>query len=133
MVGGNIGDRNREFSFTAAVDDIDPISFTLAHTEEFLLEDIPIGAKLTVRMETSDYVLRSSFGDSVEGESSLSIPSFPAEGGTILFQAKRETELNTGIHYSNRSVYLFILTTVFLYEFCIQLLRFKSTTISQDL
>ena len=133
MVGGNIGERNREFSFTAAVDDIDPISFTLAHTEEFLLEDIPIGAKLTVRMETSDYVLRSSFGDSVEGESSLSIPSFPAEGGTILFQAKRETELNTGIHYSNRSVYLFILTTVFLYEFCIQLLRFKSTTISQDL
>lgn len=133
MVGGNIGDRKREFSFTAAVDDKDPISFTLAHTEEFLLEDIPIGAKLTVRMETSDHVSRSSFGDSVEGESSLSVPSFPAEGGTILYQAKRETELNTGIHYGNRSVYLFILTTAFVYEFCIHIFRLKSITISLGL
>lgn len=113
MVGGNMGERSRSFPFQVSVNDGDAVSFTLAHSEDFVLEDIPVGAKLTIGMEAPDYVLTSSFGDSVEGESSLSILSMPEEGGTIVFQANREGVLNTGMRPGSRYAYTAVLVAVF--------------------
>ena len=113
MVGGNMGERDRSFSFHATVNNGDAVSFTLARSEDFVLEEIPVGAKLTVNMEAPDYMLTSSFGDSVEGERSLTILSMPEEGGTIVFRAIREGVLNTGIKPAGRDGYTAVLVAVF--------------------
>ena len=114
LVGGNMGLRDRSFPFTAAVNDGDPIFFTLMHTAEYILEDIPIGAKLTVSMEAPDYELTSSFGGSTEGESSLTLSSAPEGGGTILFQADRNVQLSTGVRSDSDASHMLVLMAVFL-------------------
>ena len=84
------------------------------HTAEYVLEDIPIGAKLTVGMEAPDYELTSSFGGSAEGEGSLTVLSVPEGGGTIIFQANRDVELSTGIRSDSSAACMFVLMAVFL-------------------
>ena len=113
-VGGNMREWDRAFPFTAAVDDGDPVSFTLMHAGEFELEDIPIGAKLRVAMLAPDYEVTSVFGDETEGESSLTLSSVPEEGGTIVFQAIRDWELRTGIRPGRRNVHSLMLTVILL-------------------
>ena len=113
-VGGNMREWDRAFPFTAAVDDGDPVSFTLMHAEEFELENIPIGAKLTVAMLAQDYEVTSVFGDVTEGESSLTLSSVPEEGGTILFQADRSVQLSTGVRSDSGASHMLVLMAVFL-------------------
>ena len=111
-VGGNMREWDRAFPFTAAMDDGYPVSFTLMHAGEFELEDIPIGAKLTVAMLAPDYEVTSVFGVETEGESSLTLSFVPEEGGTIVFQAIREWELRTGISPGRRNVHSLVLTVI---------------------
>jgi hypothetical protein len=113
-VGGNMREWDRAFPFTAAVDDGDPVSFTLMHAGEFELEGIPIGAKLTLSMLAPDYEVASVFGDDTEGESSLTIPSVPEGGGTILFQADRSVQLSTGVRSDSGASHMLVLMAVFL-------------------
>lgn len=113
-VGGNMREWDRAFPFTAAVDDGDPVSFTLMHAGEFELEDIPIGAKLTISMLAADYEVTSAFGDDTEGESCLTLSSVPEEGGTILFQADRSVQLSTGVSSDSGSSHMLVLMAVFL-------------------
>ena len=105
---------DRTFPFTAAVDDGEPISFTLMHAEEFELEDIPIGAKLRVMMLAADYDVTSAFGDDTEGESSLTLSSVPEGGGTIVFRADRSVQLSTGVSSDGGSSHMLVLMAVFL-------------------
>ena len=113
-VGGNMREWDRAFPFTAAVDDGDPVSFTLVHAGEFELEDIPIGAKLRVTMFAQDYEVTSAFGDVTEGESSLTLSSVPEGGGTILFQADRSVQLSTGVRSDSGASHMLVLMAVFL-------------------
>ena len=113
-VGGNMREWDRAFPFTAAVDDGDPVSFTLMHAGEFELEDIPIGAKLRVTMFAPDYEVTSVFGDVTEGESSLTLSSVPEGGGTILFQADRSVQLSTGVRSDSGASHMLVLMAVFL-------------------
>ena len=113
-VSGNMREWDRAFPFTAAVDDGDPVSFTLMHAEEFELEDIPIGAKLRVTMFAQDYEVTSAFGDVTEGESSLTLSSVPEGGGTILFQADRSVQLSTGVRSDSGASHMLVLMAVFL-------------------
>ncbi|MBR3238934.1 MAG: hypothetical protein IKF99_10910, partial [Oscillospiraceae bacterium] len=111
-VGGNMREWDRAFPFTAAVDDGDPVSFTLVHAGEFELEDIPIGAKLRVTMFAQDYEVTSAFGDVTEGESSLTLSSVPEGDGTIVFQAIRDWEIHTGISPGRENVPSLMLTGI---------------------
>lgn len=113
-VSGNMREWDRAFPFTAAVDDGDPVSFTLVHAGEFELEDIPIGAKLRVTMFAQDYEVTSAFGDVTEGESSLTLSSVPEGGGTILFQADRSAQLSTGVRSDSGASHMLVLMAVFL-------------------
>ena len=113
-VSGNMREWDLAFPFTAAVDDGDPVSFTLMHAGEFELEDIPIGAKLRVTMFAQDYEVTSAFGDVTEGESSLTLSSVPEGGGTILFQADRSVQLSTGVRSDSGASHMLVLMAVFL-------------------
>lgn len=113
-VSGNMREWDRAFPFTAAVDDGDPVSFTLMHAGEFELEDIPIGAKLRVTMFAQDYEVTSAFGDDTEGESCLTLPSVPEEGGTVVFRANRSAQLSTGVSSDSGSSHMLVLMAVFL-------------------
>ena len=113
-VSGNMREWDRAFSFTAAVDDGDPVSFTLMHAEEFELASIPIGAKLRLTMLAPDYEVTSAFGDDTEGESCLTLPSVPEEGGTVVFRADRSAQLSTGVSSDSGSSHMFVLMAVFL-------------------
>ena len=113
-VSGNMREWDRAFPFTAAVDDGDPVSFTLMHAEEFELEDIPIGAKLTLSILAPDYEVTSAFGDVTEGERSLTLSSVPEGGGTILFQADRSVQLSTGVRSDSGASHMLVLMAVFL-------------------
>lgn len=113
-VSGNMREWDRAFPFTAAVDDGDPVSFTLMHAGEFELEDIPIGAKLRVTMFAQDYEVTSAFGDDTEGESCLTLPSVPEEGGTVVFRADRSAQLSTGVSSDSGSSHMLVLMAVFL-------------------
>ena len=128
-VGGNMREWDRAFPFTAAVDDGDPVSFTLMHAEEFELADIPIGAKLTVTVLAPDYEVTSAFGDDTEGENSLTLSSVSEGGGTIVFQAIRDWELHTGISPGRRNVPSLMLTGILsglaLYPFISMQLQYR--------
>lgn len=113
-VSGNMREWDRAFSFTAAVDDGDPVSFTLMHAEEFELASIPIGAKLRLTMLAPDYEVTSAFGDDTEGESCLTLPSVPEEGGTVVFRADRSAQLSTGVSSDSGSSHMLVLMAVFL-------------------
>ena len=135
-VGGNMREWDRAFPFTAAVDDGDPVSFTLMHAGEFELEDIPIGAKLTVTMLAPDYEVTSAFGDVTEGESSLTLSSVPEGGGTLVFQAIRDWELRTGISPGRENVPFLMLTGILsglaMYPFiCVQIQHKRIPTITR--
>ena len=115
LVNGNMGERDREFPFIASVNDGNDISFSLKHGGEYVLSNIPVGARLTVRIEPSGHTITSSFSGGEEGETILTVPCVPRESGTVVFFAVREAELDTGITSDTGLPYIIFLIALFSY------------------
>jgi hypothetical protein len=115
QVGGNVGERNREFPITASVNDGDAIQFSLKHNGEYKLTDIPVGARLTVSIDPSGHTITSSFTGGEEEEPVLTVLGVPADGGTVVFSAVREAELDTGISSDTGPPCLIFLISLFSY------------------
>ena len=108
-----MSERDRYFPFQVSVGGEETRTFTLSHKGEFVLNDIPIGSELMVSMEAPDYNIRASFNEDEETEDTLTVSSVPADGGTIVFRAEREAQLETGIRTRN-SLCTTILIVIFL-------------------
>jgi hypothetical protein len=113
LVSGNVGERDRDFLFYASVNGGEEKTFSLSHQGECVLGEIPIGSELTVSMEAPGYQISASFDDGEETEDSLTVSSVPTAGGMIVFSAKCNAKLETGIHM-NSSGYMYVLMAVFL-------------------
>ena len=113
LIGGNVGERDREFPFFVSVDGVVTWTFSLSHKGDYVLNEIPIDSVLKVSMEAPGYQIRASFNNGVENDDYLTVWSVPADGGTVAFQADCDTELNTGIRTLGSS-YALALMAVFL-------------------
>ena len=112
MVTGNVGERNRDFLFSDSVDGAETHEFSLSHKGEYVLDEIPIGSELTVRMEAPGYQINASFQNGEIEKNSLTVSGVPPDGGTLIFYANCDAELKTGIH-TGSDAYAIVLTLSF--------------------
>ncbi len=104
-VTGNMGDRNKEFSFTVTFGDTKK-TISLAHGESEIIENIPLGATVTVTEDTTGYTTSYTIntGKEERGTSAEWIAEAPindVEGveisNTITFTNHKDAVPDTGV------------------------------------
>ena len=113
LVGGNVGERDRDFLFYASVNGGEAKTFSLSHQGEYVLNEIPIGSALTINMEAPNYHIKAVYNDGDKMENGLTVSGVPPDGGTVIFYAKCNAKLETGIQNHSRC-YVCVLMAVFL-------------------
>lgn len=113
QVTGNMGDRTKAFGFE--VTSTEPIGaptegeytlssdgttaiFSLANAENVTLQDVPIGATLTIKEEGADtYTVMATGAQKVEGENATFTATVLEDMGTITVKNEKEATPDTGI------------------------------------
>lgn len=112
-VAGNLGDREKPFSFTVSVSAngaaadftlngaacTGSAAFTLKDGESVHLADIPVGARLTVEEAESGYAASCAIdgAEAVTGRSAV-IEGVTGEGHFVLFTNRKDAVPDTGVH-----------------------------------
>lgn len=115
LVTGNMGDRLKAFGFTVqvmqdgkpvilkagndyAVDSDGDITFSLANEDRVTLQDVPIGATLTITEEGADtYTVTATGAKKVEGQAATFTATVSEGMGEITVKNEKEARPDTGI------------------------------------
>lgn len=100
-VTGNMGDYEKEFSFTAYVNDKEFDTFSLKNGDSYTLENVPLGAKLVINETNADGYTVSVDGKSIKdaasnGNAEYTVTSV-TEGLEITFTNNKTATIDTGV------------------------------------
>ena len=107
---GNIADRTKRFPFTLLVDGSLWESFWLGDGEEYSIEGIPCGARLTVREDAEDYTATSISG-TLSGDEVFNMEEAPQNEVSIQFINTLEGDIDTGV-YDDMEPIIILLTFI---------------------
>ena len=99
-IRGNIADRTERFPFTILLDGELLESFTLGDGEEYTVEEVPCGVRMTVQEDAGDYTAVSKAGEQT-GNAILQIDEVPQNGVEAVFTNSLEGDIDTGIMTEN--------------------------------
>ncbi len=99
-IRGNIADRTERFPFTILLDGELLESFTLGDGEEYTVEEVPCGVRMTVQEDAGDYTAVSEAGEQT-GNAILQIDEVPQNGVEAVFTNSLEGDIDTGIMTEN--------------------------------
>ena len=110
LVEGNMGDLTAPFGFTVTVKETNgteialaaaDVEFSLKHNETHLIEDLPVGATVTVIESENDYNTSTSNVNIADGEfdkpSRTYVFTVPAQNATAIFTNELTIKIDTGI------------------------------------
>lgn len=100
-VTGNMGDRNKDFTFTVSVDGETFGTYTLNHnTDTVTIENIPVGSTVTITESANAGYTVSATVDGVAAtvtDSTITIQNVAADGHAVVFTNDKSANIDTGI------------------------------------
>lgn len=101
IVTGNMGDRNKNFTFTVTVDDKTLGTYTLNHNTPIVtIENVPVGSTVTItESDNNGYVVSATVDDKTAEviNSTVTIKDISVNGHAVVFTNNKEVIIDTGI------------------------------------